>query len=244
VIERPLVVLPTYNEASNIAEMLRRLSTVVPTANALVVDDGSPDGTADVVETLASSLPIGVHVLRRARKLGLGTAYRAGFRWGIDHGHDALVQMDSDFQHDPASVPSLLAALDEGADMAIGSRYVPGGSIPTSWPWYRRELSRWGNRYASGLLHLGVRDATAGFRAHRASFLRDLDLEAIDTDGYGFQVQLTYRARRAGGTIVEVPIQFGERTRGESKMSGRIIAEAFIMATRTGVRDRWARSRR
>ena len=125
--------------------------------------------------------------------------------------------------------------------MAIGSRYVPGGSIPTSWPWYRRELSRWGNRYASGLLHLGVRDATAGFRAHRASFLRSLDLEAIDTDGYGFQVQLTYRARQAGGTIVEVPIQFGERTRGESKMSGRIIAEAFVMATRTGVRDRFRR---
>jgi len=241
---RPLVVLPTYNEASNIVEMLARLSADVPRAAVLVVDDGSPDGTADVVEDLAPTLPIAVDVIRRVRKLGLGTAYRAGFRWGIEHGHDALVQMDSDFQHDPAAVPSLLRALDGGADMVIGSRYVPGGSIPDSWPWYRRELSRWGNRYASGLLRLHVRDATAGFRAHRAAFLDSLDLESIDTDGYGFQVQLTHRARRAGGTIVEVPIQFGERTRGESKMSGRIIAEAFVMATRTGIRDRLGPLRR
>ena len=239
-VARPLVVLPTYNEASNVAEMLRRIDAVVR-ADVLVVDDGSPDGTADVAEGLASELSVNVQVMRRDRKLGLGTAYRAGFRWGMDHGHDALVQMDSDFQHDPAAVPALLAALDAGADMAIGSRYVTGGSIPASWPWYRRELSRWGNRYASGLLRLGVRDATAGFRAHRASFLERLDLESIDTDGYGFQVQLTHRARQAGGSIVEVPIHFGERTRGESKMSGRIIAEAFVMATRTGIRDRMAR---
>src|SRR5205814_300431 len=131
-------------------------------------DDGSPDGTADVAASTACSLPIDVVVMRRERKLGLGTAYRAGFRWGLDHGHDALVQMDSDFQHDPAAIPSLIAALDDGADMAIGSRYVAGGSIPPTWPWYRRHLSRWGNRYASGLLGLRVHDATAGFRAHRS----------------------------------------------------------------------------
>jgi hypothetical protein len=132
----------------------------------------------------------------------------------------------------------LLAALDRGADMAIGSRYVAGGSIPPTWPWRRRTLSRWGNRYASALLHLGVHDATAGFRAHRSSFIHTIDLDAIDTDGYGFQVQLTYRARKAAGVITEVPISFGERIRGDSKMSGRIILEAFLMATRLGLRDR------
>jgi dolichol-phosphate mannosyltransferase len=240
-LHRPLIVLPTYNEAGNINELLTRLSVAVPPVSVLVVDDGSPDGTADVAEATGASLPVAVSVLRRTKKLGLGTAYRAGFRWGLEHGHDALVQMDSDFQHDPVAVPSLLAALDSGADMAIGSRYVDGGSIPESWPWYRRELSRWGNRYASGVLSLGVRDATAGFRAHRSSFISELDLDSIDTDGYGFQVQLTYRARRAGGVIVEVPIQFGERTRGDSKMSGRIIVEAFAMATRTAIRDRLIR---
>lgn len=238
-VDRPLVVLPTYNEAANIAEMLQRITAALPMASVLVVDDGSPDGTARVAETAAQSLPINVVVLRRERKLGLGTAYRAGFRWGLDHGHDALVQMDSDFQHDPEAIPSLLAALDRGADMAIGSRYVTGGSIPATWPWHRRELSRWGNRYASTLLNLGIHDATAGFRAHRSSFIRTIDLDAIDTDGYGFQVQLTYRARKAGGVIAEVPIKFGERVRGDSKMSGRIILEAFIMATRIGLRDRW-----
>lgn len=188
-VERPLVVLPTYNEAANIAEMLERISTALP---------------------------------------AMGTRARPR----------ALVQMDSDFQHDPDAIPSLLAALERGADMAIGSRYVEGGSIPTTWPWFRQTLSRWGNRYASALLRLGVHDATAGFRAHRAAFIHTIDLDSIDTDGYGFQVQLTYRARRAGGVIAEVPIAFGERVRGDSKMSGRIILEAFIMATRLGLSDR------
>ena len=171
----PLVVLPTYNEAANIAEMLNAVAGVLPAASVLVVDDGSPDGTAGVVATTAESLPISVDVLSRGSKLGLGTAYRAGFEWGLAHGHDALVQMDSDFQHDPAALPSLLAAVDDGADMAIGSRYVAGGSIPATWPWYRRELSRSGNRYASLMLRLGVHDATAGFRAHRSTFLHSPD---------------------------------------------------------------------
>jgi dolichol-phosphate mannosyltransferase len=237
-IARPLVVLPTYNEAANITTMLERIADAVPSASVLIVDDASPDGTADEAERAASRLPIPVTVMRRSGKLGLGTAYRAGFQWGIDHGHDAVIQMDSDFQHDPAAVPALIGALDGGADMAIGSRYVEGGSIPPTWPWYRRELSRWGNRYASTVLALHVQDTTAGFRAHRASFLAEIDLASIDTDGYGFQVQLTYRARRTGGVIVEVPIAFGERLHGESKMSGRIIVEAFFMATRIGIRDR------
>jgi dolichol-phosphate mannosyltransferase len=241
---RPLVVLPTYNEAENISEILTRIADALPDGSVLVVDDASPEGTADVATRATTSLPIAVDVLRRESKLGLGHAYRAGFRWGLQHGHDALVQMDSDFQHDPASLPSLIASVDHGADMAIGSRYVAGGSIPPTWPWYRRQLSRWGNRYASALLRLGVHDATGGFRAHRASFLETLDLDSIETAGYGFQVQLTYKARRAGGVIKEVPIDFGERKRGESKMSGRIILEAFVMATTVGVKDLFGRRSR
>ncbi|MEY2449603.1 MAG: dolichol-phosphate mannosyltransferase [Acidimicrobiaceae bacterium] len=244
-VSRPLVVIPTYNEASNIGEMVRRVAAIVPTATVLVVDDGSPDGTADVVTSVgAETGGDRVHVLRRAGKLGLGTAYRAGFRWGLERGHDALVQMDADFQHDPKSVPALLAALDRGADMVIGSRYVPGGSIPDSWPWRRKQLSRWGNRYVSAVLGLDVRDATAGFRAHRSDAIARLDLDAIRADGYGFQIELTYRTRQAGGTIDEVPIQFGERVSGESKMSGRIIAEAFRMVTVWGVVDRLSRRSR
>ena len=241
-VARPLVVLPTYNEAANIEEMLQRVVTVLPSATILVVDDGSPDRTADIADQCGAKIGDGrVHVLRRATKSGLGTAYREGFRWGIEAGHDALIQMDADFQHDPASLPELIAPLAQGADMVIGSRYTAGGSIPETWPWHRRQLSRWGNRYASGVLGLGVRDATAGFRAHRTDAIARLDLDAIRADGYGFQVEITYRTRQAGGVIVEVPIQFGERLRGESKMSGRIIAEAFVMVTRWGLRDRLMR---
>jgi glycosyltransferase involved in cell wall biosynthesis len=225
--------------------MLRRIDTVLPSATMLVVDDGSPDGTADVAEHSGAKIGEGrVVVLRRARKSGLGTAYREGFRWGLAAGHDALIQMDSDFQHDPASLPELIAPLSQGADMVIGSRYTAGGSIPETWPWHRRQLSRWGNRYASAVLGLGVRDATAGYRAHRADAIARLDLDAIRADGYGFQVEITYRTRQAGGVIVEVPIQFGERLHGESKMSSRIIAEAFVMVTKRAVRDRLRRGRR
>jgi dolichol-phosphate mannosyltransferase len=232
-------VLPTYNEAENIAAMIARAGAAVPTATLLVVDDASPDGTADLA--VAAGHDLGddrVAVLRRDAKLGLGTAYRAGFRWGMERGHDALLQMDSDFQHDPDALPSLIAPLDEGADVVIGSRYVTGGSIPEGWAWHRRHLSRWGNRYASAALHLGVHDATAGFRAHRTDFVSRLDLDAIRADGYGFQIEMTYRTRLAGGSIVEVPIQFGDRTHGASKMSTKIVAEALALVTWWGLRDR------
>ena len=243
-ISRPLVVLPTYNEAENIAAVIERVGVAVPSATLLVVDDGSPDGTADLaVEAGAELGGDRVEVLRRRAKSGLGTAYRAGFRWGIEHGHDALIQMDSDFQHDPASLPDLIAPLDAGADVAIGSRYVPGGSLPDRWPWYRRNLSRWGNRYVSAVLDLGVHDATAGFRAHRADFVTRLDLDAIRAGGYGFQIEMTYQTRLAGGTIVEVPIQFGDRQHGASKMSGQIVAEALALVTWWGLRDRVLRRR-
>lgn len=241
---RPLVVLPTYNEAENIAAVVERVGAAVPSATLLVVDDGSPDGTADVAVAAGSKLGGDrVEVMRRGAKSGLGTAYRAGFRWGIDHGHDALIQMDSDFQHDPDSLPDLISPLNDGADLVIGSRYVSGGSIPDHWPWHRRKLSRWGNRYASAVLGLGVHDITAGFRAYRADFVARLDLDAIRADGYGFQIEMTYQTRLARGTIVEVPIQFGERHHGQSKMSGRIVAEAMALVTWWGLRDRVRRRR-
>lgn len=234
---RALVVIPTYQEAENIARVLQRVRAAVPDAPVLVVDDGSPDGTADLAEAAGRELRH-VDVLRRSAKAGLGDAYRAGFRWGIEHGAPILVEMDADLQHDPSALPSLLAPIErDEADLVIGSRYVPGGSIP-DWRLHRRLLSRWGNRYASMVLGLGVRDSTAGFRAYRTAALERVDLDAVAADGYGFQIEMTYRTRQAGGRIVEVPIQFGERTAGESKMSAAIIGEALRMVTWWGLRDR------
>ncbi|MGI8664247.1 MAG: polyprenol monophosphomannose synthase [Acidimicrobiales bacterium] len=241
-ITRPLVIVPTFNESENIAEVLRRVRAALPSAAVLVVDDGSPDGTADLAESIGADLGQ-VAVLRRPGKAGLGSAYRAGFRWGIDHGHDALVEMDADLQHDPADLPSLVAPLDRDADLVVGSRYVPGGSTP-DWAWHRLLLSRGGNRYAGLVLGIDVRDATAGFRAYRADLLSRIDLDAVRADGYGFQIEMCYQARRAGGSITEVPIRFGDRERGESKMSSRIVFEALLLVTWWGLRDRVLRRRR
>ena len=234
---RALVVIPTYNEAENIDEVVSRARAAVPDAHVLVVDDNSPDGTAAIVEGLGDDR---VHLLRRPRKGGLGAAYRAGFAWGASEGFDVMVEMDADLSHDPAALPTLLAGIDGGADLVIGSRYVPGGSIP-DWAWHRKALSRWGNRYAGTMLGLGVADATAGYRAYRATMLERLDLASIRADGYGFQIEMTYRTAGAGGTIVEVPISFTDRTRGTSKMSSRIIVEALVLVTRWGFADRLRR---
>jgi dolichol-phosphate mannosyltransferase len=239
---RILVVLPTYNEADNIAEVLRRLHKSVPNAGVLVVDDASPDGTADLVEDLARDGELAVEVLRRPAKAGLGSAYRDGFRRGLAAGADVLVEMDSDLSHDPADLPALIAAVQHGADLAIGSRYVPGGSIP-HWSWHRRMLSRWGNRYAAGVLGLAVNDATSGFRAYRASALERIDLDAVHAEGYAFQIEMTYRLVRRGGRVVEIPIAFTDRERGTSKMSGNIVREALWQVTKWGVRDRALRKR-
>lgn len=236
---RVLVVIPTFNEAANIGRMIHAVIEVLPFANVLVVDDASPDGTADCVAAAAAAYGPGrVDVLRRPGKAGLGTAYVDGFRWGMERDHDVLVQMDADFQHDPASLPDLLAVVENGADMAVGSRYVVGGSVPSAWPWTRKTLSRLANRYARTMLRLSMADVTAGFRAHRRSFLDRLDLGTIRADGYGFQIELSYRARLAGAHVVEIPIQFGERTSGESKMSLRVVAEAIWLVTRWGLRRR------
>ena len=224
-----LVVLPTYNESENIDHVLRRIRTSLPSASVLVVDDGSPDGTADLAEIVAKELG-NIDVMRRAGKSGLGSAYRAGFAWGLDRGFDACIEMDADLSHEPEALPSLIAPLTEGRELVIGSRYVPGGVIP-NWAWHRRLLSRGGNIYASTLLGLGVADATAGFRAYAAPLLRRLDLDAIRAEGYGFQIEMTYAARRAGAPIVEVPIRFVDRVEGESKMSTFIVVEALALVT-------------
>jgi dolichol-phosphate mannosyltransferase len=230
-----LVVLPTYNELENIDRVLRRIRTALPTASVLVVDDGSPDGTADVAEVLSKELG-NIDVLRRTAKAGLGSAYREGFSWGLDRGFDACIEMDADLSHEPEALPSLVAPLADGIELVIGSRYIPGGVIP-NWAWHRRLLSRGGNIYASSLLGLGVSDATAGFRCYAASLLRRIDLDQVRAEGYGFQIEMTYAARRAGAPVLEVPIRFVDRVDGESKMSAFIVFEAL------GLVSLWAAQR-
>lgn len=234
---RVLVVVPTYNEAENIAGVLTGIRRVVPHAEVLVVDDGSPDGTAAVVSDSARLLG-NVHLLERAEKTGLGAAYRAGFAWGLARNYDVLVEMDADGSHDTADLRALLAAVDAGADLAVGSRYVPGGEIPR-WSPGRRALSRWGNRYAAAALHLPVADATSGFRAYRASTLRKLDPTTLCADGYGFQIEGVWRVARHGGRIAEVPICFQDRVHGSSKMSKAIVIEAMKLVTKWGAMERW-----
>jgi len=235
---RCLVVLPTYNEAENIIEVLGLVRKYTPDSEVLVVDDGSPDGTADIAEKWGAENG-GVQVLRRTAKSGLGSAYRAGFAQGLEQGFEVLIEMDSDLQHDPAMLPALIHAVEDGADLAIGSRYVPGGAMP-AWKFSRRMISQIGNLYAGIALGMAVRDATAGFRAYRESALRAIDLPDIKADGYGFQIEMAYTVSRNGGRIVEVPITFGERLRGESKMATRIVVEALWLVTWWALRDRVA----
>jgi len=223
-----LVVVPTYQEAGTIQGTLDALAAGAPGVDALVVDDASPDGTGGIVEGLTATRPW-LHVLHRPGKAGLGPAYLAGFAWGLEHGYAAVVEMDADGSHDPAAVPALLAALGE-ADLVIGSRYVPGGRIP-DWTLRRRWLSAAGNRYASVLLGLPVADLTSGFRAFRAELLAELTGAAVHSGGYGFQIEMAYRAACAGARIVEVPICFVDRTEGSSKMSASIAVEALVRVT-------------
>ena len=188
-----LVVLPTYNEAASIEEVLRRVRAAVPDAGVLVVDDGSPDGTADIADRVNAELGA-IDVMRRKERGGLGDAYRAGFRWGMERGAKVLVEMDSDLSHDPGALPELLAAVSN-ADLVIGSRYVPGGSIP-DWTLHRRILSRWGNLYSSFMLGVPVRDMTSGYRAYRSSLLEEIRLDRVQADGYGFQIRAVEVVRR------------------------------------------------
>ena len=239
---RVVAVVPTYNEAENIEEVCRGIRAALPDAGILVVDDASPDGTAKVARELATELG-DLDVVERQGKHGLGDAYRTGLRAAIDGGADVCVQIDADLSHDPATLPALVANVEHGADLAIGSRYVPGG-ITENWPGSRRWLSRWGNRYAAGVLGLAVNDATAGFRAYRSGALEQMEFESVRADGYGFQVEMTHRLVRIGGRIVEFPITFRERRLGESKLSNGIVREALLLVVRLWLQDRRGRHER
>jgi dolichol-phosphate mannosyltransferase len=224
-----LVVIPTYNEAENIHRVLSAVRQFLPDAGVLVVDDGSPDGTADLAEKAGAELGQ-IDVLRRSSKSGLGSAYRAGFAWGLERGWDAFVEMDADFQHDPAALPQLVAPIADGVDLVVGSRYVPGGSIP-KWAWHRRLLSQGGNIYAATLLGLGIKDSTSGFRVYSSKILQAIDLGAVRAEGYGFQIEMVRQVLDHGGKVVEVPIRFSDRVVGESKMSTHIVVEALGLVT-------------
>ncbi|MGH9102987.1 MAG: polyprenol monophosphomannose synthase [Acidimicrobiales bacterium] len=230
---RTLVVLPTYEEAATVGTVLRGVRAALPDATVLVVDDGSPDGTAALAEAAGQELG-GVVVMHRGRKAGLGSAYREAFAWGLDRGFEVLVEMDADLSHDPAALEGLVEPLARGVELVIGSRYVPGGSIP-SWKLWRRALSRGGNVYSAAMLGLQVADLTSGYRAWSAALLRRVDLAAARAEGYGFQIEMVDLATAAGATVVEVPICFVDRAEGRSKMSPRIMAEALALVTWWGV---------
>lgn len=239
---RVAVVVPTYQEAGNIAAVCRQVRAALPTARILVVDDASPDGTADVARRLAAELG-DLDVVVRAGERGLGGAYRAGFRRAIDDGAEVVVQIDADGSHDADVLAALVANVEHGADLAIGSRYVPGGRT-IDWPRRRRALSRWGNRYAAGVLGLAVNDATAGYRAYSAASLERIGFDQVRAEGYGFQVEMTHRLVRAEGRIVEFPITFRERTVGASKLSRGIVGEAFGLVLQLWIADRRGRRER
>ncbi len=219
------VVVPTYNEAENIGQLLPHI-LANPRFSVLVVDDGSPDGTGDLVDAMAATEPrVALH--RRSAKLGLGSAYIAGFRKALATGAQFIFEMDADFSHDPRYLSDLLRAVEAGADLALGSRYVPGGGT-TDWGLMRQFISRGGNLYAGIILGLPVADATGGFRCYRRQVLETIDLARVRSNGYAFQIELVYRTLRAGFTLKEVPIIFPDRRVGQSKMSRRIVAEALI----------------
>jgi dolichol-phosphate mannosyltransferase len=226
----PWLILPTYNEAENIEAILLAAGEVLATAapdgfRVLVVDDGSPDGTGRIADRLAGE-QAWVEALHRTEKNGIGPAYLAGFRYALDHGAGYVMEMDSDFSHDPADLARLLAAVRDGADLALGSRYVAGGGV-TDWGLLRRFISEGGSTYARWILGLRVRDLTGGFKCFRREVLEEIRFDGVRSQGYAFQVELTYRAARAGFRIVEVPIVFKDREQGQSKMSWRIAAEAM-----------------
>jgi dolichol-phosphate mannosyltransferase len=233
-----LVIVPTYNES----ETIRQIAAAVRehAYDLLIVDDGSPDGTGAIADELAGNDPA-IHVLHRTSKQGLGPAYAAGFEHGLALGAEILCEMDADFSHDPSDLSRLVAAVENGADLAIGSRYVPGGGTE-GWPWHRRLLSRGGNLYAALMLGIQVKDATAGFRAFRDTTIRKINPSSCEASGYGFQIEMAWRTERAGLVIAEVPITFKDRVLGESKMDRSIAIEAISLITRWGVRRIFGRS--
>jgi dolichol-phosphate mannosyltransferase len=235
-----LVIIPTYNEVENIPLITARVRAAVPEAHILVADDNSPDGTGALADRIAEADPQ-VQVLHRTSKNGLGAAYLAGFAWALQHGYDVVVEMDADGSHQPEQLPRLLEALRH-ADVVLGSRWVPGGRVE-NWPAHRMLLSRGGNTYTRLALGIPLRDATGGYRAFRRSALEALDLAGVASQGYCFQVDLAWRAVQRGLRVVEVPITFVERVRGDSKMSGSIVRESLLRVTEWGARHRLAQLR-
>jgi dolichol-phosphate mannosyltransferase len=233
------VILPTYNEAENIEDVSERVLAALPACHLLVVDDGSPDGTGVMADGIAAG-DDRVRVLHRSVKEGLGRAYLAGFDVAMSEGADVVVQLDADGSHDPAALPVLVGAVSSGAaDLAIGSRYAPGGRVE-DWPRRRLLISRCGSLYSRAVLGLGVRDLTGGFKAWRATTLAAIDLQGIRAGGYVFQIEMTCRAVDAGARVLELPIVFRDRRFGTSKMTGRIVREAFLLVLKLGVERRLA----
>lgn len=238
---RIVVIVPTYNERENLPLIAARVRSAVPEAHVLVADDNSPDGTGAIADELAAA-DGSIHVMHRKGKEGLGAAYLAGFDWALDNGFDVVVEMDADGSHQPEQLPRLLDALRD-ADLVLGSRWVPGGSV-VNWPKSRELLSRGGSLYTRVMLGVPMRDATGGYRAFRAATLRKLDLVGVESAGYCFQVELGWRAVKAGMRVREVPIEFVERELGDSKMSQRIVLEALWRVTVWGAQDKTAKARR
>jgi len=232
---RTLIVVPTHNEAANIVELLDRLADHVPDADVVVVDDASSDATRALVHERMER-DDRLRIVERPEKRGLGDAYRQAFMSARDDGYDAVVQIDADLSHDPASLPIMLAVAEQGIPVVIGSRYIPGGTV-TGWPRRRTWLSRWANRYVAVMLGLAINDATAGYRVYRVEALDSIGLDDLQASGYGFQVEMTYRAVRTGLAVVEIPISFRDRMAGQSKMDGRVMLEAFRLVTVWGVHD-------
>ena len=235
-----LVMIPTYNERENVERIVARVRAATPQADVLIVDDSSPDGTGEIVDRLAAE-DEHVHAIHRTVKDGLGGAYREAMRWGVEHGYEVLVEMDADGSHRPEQLPRLLEAIESGADLVLGSRWVPGGEV-VNWPLSRRLISRGGSWYARTMLGLRVKDVTGGYRAFRASALARIDLSGVRSQGYSFQIDMLWHAVRAGLRVVEVPITFVEREFGASKMSLRIVVEAMVRVTGWGSKRVFGRS--
>jgi dolichol-phosphate mannosyltransferase len=230
VAERALVIVPTFNERENISRLIKAVLEKDPRLDVLVVDDGSPDGTGDIVEALAAQNQR-VHLLRRPKKMGLGTAYRAGFKWSLERHYDYIFEMDADFSHDPAHLPEFLRTI-ETADLVLGSRYREGKVTVVNWPIGRLLLSYYANVYARIVTGLPLRDATGGFKVYRRAVLEAIDLNDVRSNGYAFQIEMSFRAWRKNFKIVEIPIVFVDRTEGTSKMSRAIVREAIWMVWR------------
>ncbi|MFZ4843916.1 polyprenol monophosphomannose synthase [Mycetocola saprophilus] len=238
---RTVVIIPTYNELVNLPLIVGRVRAATPEVDILIVDDNSPDGTGTLADEMAAA-DSHIHVLHRTGKEGLGAAYKAGFAWGFEHGYERMIEMDADGSHQPEQLPAMLAKADEGVDLVIGSRYVPGGKVE-NWPLHRLILSRGGSTYARIMLKLPAKDVTGGYRVFSAHALRELHLEDVQSAGYNFQVDMLWHAHRAGLSIAEVPITFVERVHGRSKMSGNIVFEAMWRVTVWGFSERFGKGR-